>query len=100
MKLEEFEAKDAYNLVVNKLENWLETLIAMLPNLALAILILIISYFVGRIVKNAVGRMLGRISKNVSLIHLIENIIYVTVIIIGSFIALDVLELEKQSLRY
>lgn len=93
--MEELDIQEAYNLITNKLEAWLEMLIAMLPNLALALVILIFFYFFARIVKNIIGKMMQRVSSNLSLNHLVENVIYFTVIIIGAFIALDVLELEK-----
>ncbi|MEQ8908320.1 MAG: mechanosensitive ion channel [Vicingaceae bacterium] len=93
--MEDIDIQGAYHLITDKLENWLETLIAMLPNLALAVVILISFYFLARIVKNIVGKMMHRVSGNLSLNHLVENIMYFTVIVIGSFIALDVLELEK-----
>ncbi|MEQ8625273.1 MAG: mechanosensitive ion channel [Vicingaceae bacterium] len=93
--MEEFKVEDAYKLVKGKLENWLEGFIAMLPNLAVAILILIVFYFVARFVRKGVSKMLPNISRNKSLNHLIANVVYITVVVIGTFVALEVLELEK-----
>tara|TARA_B100001109_G_scaffold255864_1_gene261792 strand:+ start:2388 stop:3284 length:897 start_codon:yes stop_codon:yes gene_type:complete len=93
--MDELDINTAYTLIRDKLILWIESLIAMLPNLALAILILVVFYFVAKAVRNLVGKMLSRVSNNKSLNNLIENIIYIIVIIVGCFIALDVLELEK-----
>ena len=93
--MDELDINTAYTLIRDKLILWIESLIAMLPNLALAILILVVFYFVAKAARNLVGKMLSRVSNNKSLNNLIENIIYIIVIIVGCFIALDVLELEK-----
>jgi len=93
--MKDFKAEDAYNLVKNKIEGWLEGLVAMLPNLAVAILIIIAFYFVARLVSKGVAKMLPNVSKNHSLNHLITNVVYITILVLGTFVALEVLELEK-----
>jgi len=93
--MEDFKIEDGYELVKGKLEGWLKTLIEMLPNLMMAILILIAFYFVARLVKKGVSKMLPRVSKNKSLNNLVSNVIYIAVIVVGTFVALEILELEK-----
>ena len=71
--MDELDINTAYTLIRDKLILWIESLIAMLPNLALAILILVVFYFVAKAVRNLVGKMLSRVSNNKSLNNLIEK---------------------------
>jgi small conductance mechanosensitive channel len=87
--------ENAYSLVTDKLEKWIEAIIAMLPNLVVAILIVIVFYFIARLVRNLVSKLLDRMHVHRSLSSLVESVVYVIVILIGLFIALGVLELDK-----
>ncbi len=93
--MNEFDIQKAYKLISEKLIHWMEDFVAMLPNMAMAVVVLVAFYFLARLAKKGVSKMLGSVSGNISLNHLIENIIYFIVISIGCFVALDILELEK-----
>ncbi|MDX1585689.1 MAG: mechanosensitive ion channel [Balneolaceae bacterium] len=88
------EINDAYNLVTDKLETWIDTLIQMLPNLALALIVLIVFYVVGKMIRNAIGRLLSKATDNKTIINLMETIVGVLIIGIGVFIALSILNLD------
>ena len=88
------EINDAYNLVTDKLENWIDTLIQMLPNLALALIVLIVFYVVGKMIRNAIGRLLSKATDNRTIINLMETIVGVLIVGIGVFIALSILNLD------
>src|SRR5699024_12254958 len=81
----EFDVSKAYDLVVGKLEGWLETAIGMLPNLVLAILTLIVFFVVGKLVRKAVNRLLHKVTDNKTIIDLLETIVGVLIIGIGIF---------------
>lgn len=84
----------AYNLIVSKLESWLDAAIVMLPNLVVAVIIFIIFYVAGRIIRKIVSRLLGRVTKNKSVINLFETIVGISIVAIGFFIALGILQLD------
>lgn len=88
------EITDAYNLVADKLEAWIDTFFQMLPNLVVALLILIIAYVAGKLVRKAVNRLLNKVTTNKTIINLLETIVGVMVVAIGVFIALSVLKLD------
>src|SRR6056297_2353060 len=85
---------DAYNLVADKLETWIDTLIRMLPNLVMALLVLIAFYVVGKLIRSAVGKLLDKVTDNKNIINLLETIVGVMVLGIGIFIALSILQLD------
>lgn len=90
-----FDVEKAYKLITNKLETWMEQMVEMLPNLALAILVVILFYLLARVVKRLGLKLFSKFSSNISLNHLVANIFYIAVITIGTFVALDILKLEK-----
>ena len=53
-------------LVVEKLRSWLELAIQLLPNLALAIVVLVIFVIAAKIVRRVITRLLGKYSDNVA----------------------------------
>lgn len=93
--MEDFKVQDAYSLVSDKITNWAEAVIRLLPNMVVAILIIIAFYFIAKTVRNFSGKLLNRAFENKSLNQLLQNIIYIAIIIVGTFIALGVLELDK-----
>ncbi len=90
----EAEFVDVYSTLTEKLMNWLETTIAMLPNLVVALLILIAFFILGRLVRRGVKHMLEKATSNKTIINLLETIVGVLIIGIGVFIALSVLKLD------
>lgn len=86
--------EDAYNLLVNKLTNWLDTAIEMLPNFALALLVLIIFYAIGKLIKKSVRQLLKNVTSNRTIVNLLESILGFIIIAIGVFIALSILQLD------
>ncbi len=88
------ELNNAYDLVVGKVENWITTFIEMLPNLVVALFILIVFYVAGRLARSAVNKLLERVTDNKTIISLMETIVGIIIIGIGVFIALSVLQLD------
>lgn len=92
-----FSIEEAVNKLWDKMDGWMEAIILKLPNLVLAVLIMIVFYFIARGVKKLFNKfLLNRISQK-SIQDIISKMIFVTVILIGFFIALGVMELNKVS---
>lgn len=85
---------EAYSLIAGKLETWIDSMIQMLPNLAAALLVLIVFYVVGKLVRQGVRNLLGRVTDNKTIIHLLVTITGVIVVAIGVFISLSILQLD------
>lgn len=88
------EINDAYGIVTGKLETWITGLIEMLPNLVVALLVLIVFYVIGKFARRGVSNLLGRVSVNKTISNLLETIISIAIIGIGVFIALSILQLD------
>ena len=85
---------NAYDLIMSKLKNWIDVAIAMLPNLVVAFLIVIIFYVAAKSVRKLVDKLLGKVTDNLTIIHLIGSVISISVAGIGLFIALSILQLD------
>lgn len=88
------DINEAYNLVADKLETWIDTFIQMLPNLAVALIVLIVFYVIGKLIRNAIGGLLEKVTNNKTIINLLETIVGVLIIGVGVFIALSILQLD------
>lgn len=85
---------EAYSQLVEKLQAWLNTAIEMLPNLAVAILVVAVFFVIGKLIRKMVNRLLHKVTHNKTIIDLLENIVGVIVISVGIFIALGILNLS------
>jgi small conductance mechanosensitive channel len=91
----EMNFQKALDTVTNKVSGWLEYTITMLPNFALALLILLAFVFVGWLTRKAVLKIDSRFESNDAIVRLIANFVYAGIIITGLFAALSILKLDK-----
>ncbi|QPH38612.1 mechanosensitive ion channel family protein [Pedobacter endophyticus] len=85
----------AYQLIVDKLSLWAKELIKLLPNIALAAIILVFGFFLAKSVRNLLKKLLRKFIHNETLENLFSSIIYIFFLGIIIFIALSVLQLDK-----
>ena len=83
------------NLVTSKLESWLHLIIEMLPNLFLALLVIIITKVVAKTVNQVVKNLLDRFLDNKTVSGLISALLLTAIHILGLFSALSILQLDK-----
>ncbi len=81
--------------IIEKIEGWITSFIENLPNIIVAVIVLIISYYTARIVNRWVVKIASkRISQN-SIANLIGRISSVFVVLVGLFLALGAIDLSK-----
>ncbi|KOF02963.1 mechanosensitive ion channel protein MscS [Roseivirga seohaensis] len=91
----DFGINDAANIVSTKLKSWLEALTSMLPNIVVAVLVLIAFYFLSRLMKAGSRKLVSRFSDQAAIRDLFSTIIALVTIAIGLVVALNVLQLTK-----
>lgn len=89
-----FDIDKAYELVTGKLEVWVKTGIEMLPNFVLAVLVVIVFVLLGKLLKKLFVKIFRRITDNKSLQSLLGSILYLSVVAVGTFVALSILKLD------
>lgn len=82
-------------IIMNQLESWYHSFIINLPNLAVALLVLIITYFISRWVNKGAQRLIESKVNQISVRRLIGKAAAILVTVGGIFIALNVLELDE-----
>jgi len=85
----------AETLLTQKVETWVELGLANLPNFFVAILILFVFFLLAKLAKNIVNRISSRLTVNQSVKDLISSMTYLLILLLGLFIALGVLNLDK-----
>jgi small conductance mechanosensitive channel len=86
---------NAFEKVTGKLNEWVSKAIEMLPNFVVAILLLVLFIFTARLLDRLIRSTLSRFSKNEGVNSLIASIVSMAVILIGIFIGLDIMNLDK-----
>ncbi|MEP6627447.1 MAG: mechanosensitive ion channel [Ginsengibacter sp.] len=84
----------AFHLVFDKLQLWLSELIKMLPNLALATVILVVGLFLAKRIRSLAKKIFKKFSLTSTLVGLAVNFVYILFIGIVIFTALKVLHLD------
>ncbi len=92
--MENFDINNAVNILTGKLKEWLEKLIAMLPNFVIAILVLVAFFLLARLARKLVSQLLSKISDKQELNKLFSNLSYLIVLGLGVFLALGILNLS------
>lgn len=85
----------APGLIYAELSLWIRNAIRYMPELAVAILLLVFFTFLSRWLSRGMVRGLTRVSDNQSLVNLTGAVVRVVVVSVGLFIALGVLGLDK-----
>lgn len=81
--------------MVDKLGEWLQSLILLIPNFVAAILIVGLAFAIAGLVRRAMRRVLNRVSSYAQVNKLFATLAYIAVVGIGFFIALSILGLSK-----
>ena len=92
---DKFSVEDAISKLWDKLDGWLDAIILKLPNIALAILIMALFYFLARGIRKLLRKYLLKHIGQISIQDIIAKTVFLVVILIGFFVALGVMDLDK-----
>ncbi|MBG42410.1 MAG: mechanosensitive ion channel protein MscS [Aequorivita sp.] len=92
---QKFSINDSISNLWDKLDGWLDAIILKLPNFAVAILVMVVFYFIAKGIRKFSYRLLFRKITEESIKQMLSRIMYAIVLIIGFFIALGVMQLDK-----
>ena len=91
--------KDQFNIalsnLIDKLQGWFVAIIENIPNLVLALLVMIASYFAAKYISKLINRLVAKRVHQDSIKNAISRVTAVIVVAVGLFIALGVLNLGK-----
>ena len=85
----------SFNLLSEKLLSWFNAFIKNLPNLLIAIIVLVAFYYIAKYASKLVKKLISKRVKQDSLVNIISKMTTVIVVAVGLFLALGVLNLSK-----
>jgi small conductance mechanosensitive channel len=91
---ETFSVDDAISGLWDKLDGWLDAIILKLPNFIIAILVVILFYFIAKGLRKFSRKIVMRRVKEESVKQMIGQIVFAFTLLIGFFVALGVMELD------
>lgn len=88
-------AQSSLSLLHEKLDTWWEAGIALLPNAIVALIVGLVFILLAKLARSLVRRLVARVTSSQSIPRLLGTLANVTVLMIGVFVALGVLKLDK-----
>ncbi|WP_299059590.1 mechanosensitive ion channel family protein [uncultured Polaribacter sp.] len=82
------------NKIVEKLETWKDIFIKNIPNIAIALVVLIIAYFASRAMNSIVNRTIGKRIRQKSVRDLVSRVASAITILVGLYLAMTVLKFD------
>lgn len=85
----------AFDGLVEKLMGWMDTIIQSLPNLILAILVILVAYFIAKYTSKFVKKIVAKRVSQVSITNIVAKLSAIVVVVAGIFLALGILDLSQ-----
>ena len=82
------------NKIVDKLETWKDILIKNVPNIAIAFVVLVITYFISRSMNSFVNRTIGKRIKQKSVRDLVSRVASAVIVLLGLYLAMSALKFD------
>jgi small-conductance mechanosensitive channel len=89
------DVNSALELLWNKLEAWGAQTVLMLPNIFVALVLLILTFYIAGLIRSWLGKFINRFSHSAALNNLILTLLYIGMLLLGFFFVLSVLNLDK-----
>lgn len=80
-------------LIEEKLRTWADGLISLLPNIVIAALVIIVAFFISKLIRKYTRNLGSRVSNNKAVVNLISTVAYIATILIGLLTALNIVGL-------
>ncbi len=92
---EKFSVSDSISNLWEKLDGWLDAIILKLPNFVVALLVMVVFYFIARGMKKLSYKVIFKRISDTSMRQVLSKLVYAIFLLIGFFIALGVMQLDK-----
>ncbi len=89
------ELNKSFDLLIDKLLGWMNSIVENLPNLILALMVLMLAYFLAKHISRLTLKLLGNRVKQKSVSNIIARLTTVIIVMMGLFLALGILNLSQ-----
>lgn len=87
--------QEALNKLISKFESWLDSIILILPNAVIALIVVVLFFFLSRYIKKLCFKFMSKFSENEAVNRLMSNILTAIFLLIGLFLGLSIMGLDK-----
>jgi len=82
-------------MLIDKLSDWLQQFILLLPNLAIALMLVLVSWLLAKLARNVTRKLLSRVSLMEEVNRLLATLVFLCLFTTGVFMALGIVGLDK-----
>jgi small conductance mechanosensitive channel len=95
MMVSPVDVEKAWNLLAAKVMGWMRDFILLLPNLAVAVAVLVGFWLLAKLARNLLHRLLRRVSHSEQVNRVLGQTVFLALVATGLFISLGILGLQK-----
>ncbi|WP_296636891.1 hypothetical protein [Polaribacter sp.] len=83
------------NIIIDKLKSWKVLFLENIPNIAIAIVVLFLSYFASRAISTFVNKAIGRRISQQSVRNLVSRVVSAFIFLLGLYFAMTILKFDE-----
>lgn len=95
MAQRKFSLSDSISNLWDKLDGWMDAVILKVPNFILAIIVMVAFVFIAKGVRRIAEKVMLKNVEDLSMRHLLSKLIYAIILLVGFFVFLGILQLDK-----
>lgn len=95
MTQRKFSLSDSISNLWDKLDGWMDAVILKVPNFVLAIIVMVAFVFIAKGVRRIAEKVMLKNVDDLSMRHLLSKLIYGIILLVGFFVFLGILQLDK-----
>ncbi|MEB2779272.1 mechanosensitive ion channel family protein [Algoriphagus sp. C2-6-M1] len=90
-----YDTKKIFEKITEKLSAWFDTMVENLPNLVLAIILIVFTIFIAKSIKRLSASYIHKLGTNETISRFLSQLIFLGILIFGIMLALSVMDLTK-----
>ncbi|MEB2775777.1 mechanosensitive ion channel family protein [Algoriphagus sp. D3-2-R+10] len=90
-----YDTKKIFEKITEKLSAWFDTMVENLPNLVLAIILIVFTIFIAKSIKRLSASYIHKLGTNETISRFLSQLIFLGILIFGLMLALSVMDLTK-----
>src|SRR5690554_4248842 len=95
MAQRKFSLSESISNLWDKLDGWMDAVILKVPNFILAIIVMVAFVFIAKGVRRIAEKVMLKNVEDLSMRHLLSKLIYAIILLVGFFVFLGILQLDK-----
>lgn len=88
------DTSDLLGTLLDKLQGWVIAIVRLLPNIALALILILAFFFVGRLLEKLTKKYLGKAHLNETVSGFLSRLFFLMILIVGLMLSLSILNLS------